>query len=183
MKIAKKLTVKEFGNLSVDTLRAKTVAAGAELFFVGRIYGSTRAQEVVETPHGVAIKFKGEFRGVGFDGEEVFSSVCYLPAPADDLLSGALNSAQGEGKAGSVNIEFGFDFYTAQDKGITGYKYVCKPLVETAASDPVARLAASFAPVPLKLAGDAQLALGDESGDKAPEGAQEAEGGKKGGKK
>lgn len=176
MKIAKKLTVKEFGNLTVDALRKLTEAAGDELFFVGRIYGSTRAQEVVETPHGVAIKFKGEFRGVGYDGEEVFSSVCYLPAPADDLLSGALNGAQGEGKTGSVNIEFGFDFYTAKDKGITGYKYVCKPLVETAASDPVARLAASFAPVPLKLAAEPQLTLGtDTSAEEAP-----ADGGKGG---
>jgi len=181
MKIAKKLTVKEFGNLTVDALRKKTEAAGDELFFVGRIYGAVRAQEVVETPHGVAIKFKGEFRGVGFDGEEVFSSVVYLPAPSDELLSGALNTAQGDKAAGSVTVEFGFDFYTAKDKGITGYKYVCKPLVETAASDPVARLAASFAPPPLKLAGDAQLALGtDTPADEAPAGDTEGKGGKAG---
>lgn len=163
MKIAKKLTVKEFGNLNVARLLAHTLESDktGAVFFVGRIYGSVRAQEVVDTPHGTAIKFKGEFRGVGFDGEEVFSAVCYLPDPADQLLSGILSEVQGGDAAIKQNVEFAFDFFTAPDKGATGYKYVCKPLLDAAPSDPVAKLAAGLPP--LQLARPESLQLADQS--------------------
>lgn len=162
LKMAKKLSTKEFGNLTVKALRDKVAAAAetGDRFFIGRMFGSVRRQEVVETPHGVSIKFIGEVRGQGWDGTDVFSGVCYLPDPAEGLLSAALNDAQGDDATARVSVEFAFDFFAVEDKGVTGYKYVVESLIDVAPSDPVAKLAGTLPPLMLgKPEGNGQAVL------------------------
>jgi hypothetical protein len=159
----KKITVKEFGNLTTTSMLAKVTESEGGKFFVGRIYGAARAQSVVETAYGGSIKFVGEFRGMGWDGQEIFSAVCYLASPADELLSAALNEATGDGKQGKVSVEFAFDYYAVPDKGILGYKYVVESLLDVQASDPIASLGASLPPLVLIAAPQTVLQLEDKS--------------------
>ncbi len=159
----KKITVKEFGNLTTTTMLSKVNEAEGNKFFVGRIYGAARSQSVVETAYGGSIKFTGEFRGMGWDGQEIFSAVCYLANPADELLSAALNEATGDGKQGKVSVEFAFDYYAVPDKGILGYKYVVESLLDVQASDPIASLGASLPKLVLIAAPQTTLQLEDKS--------------------
>lgn len=163
MALVKKITTKEFGNLTIKQLAAKVEDAGGKTF-IGRIYGSARRKELVETPHGVSVKFMGEFRGEGFDGVQLVSGVCYLPEVAENALAQVMDDVQGGEDAARVNVEFGFDVFAITDKGATGYKYIVEPLLEVKPSDVVASLAAGFAPLPLA-APAAPAALGHEGGD------------------
>lgn len=166
----KKLATKEFGNLDVESLLAKTQEAPGKRFFVGRIYGIARRQEIVTTTYGPSIKFVGEFRGDGWDGSELFASTCYLPDPIDQMLSSALNQAVGDGTDSKASVEFGFDIYTVPDKGVTGYKYITETLLNVAASDPMVALKGRFAPLQLAAPADEQGKLGlDEPETPEPE--------------
>jgi len=173
MKTLKKLTLKDLNNFKKGVLKAK-VEASDEPVFVGRILGSVRAQESVPSPYGEALKFKGTFVGYAADGEEARAVVCYLPSPVDEMLSQQINELQGDKPKLEAPVDFALDVFAVEDKGETGYKYVCKPLLETKVADPIAALLTS---VPaLKLAAPtAQAAIGSDKTDPPAETAETAE--------
>lgn len=139
MKVLKKLTLKDLNNFKKGTLAAKCEEVGGEVF-VGRIVGSVRAQESVPSPYGEALKFKGTFVGYSQNGEEARSVVAYLPSPIDQMLSDQINELQGDSAKLENPVEFALDVYAVSDKCEAGYKYVCKPLLETKMADPVAAI-------------------------------------------
>lgn len=139
MKVLKKLTLKDLNNFKKGTLASLCEESGGEVF-VGRIVGSVRAQESVPSPYGEALKFKGTFVGYSQNGEEARSVVAYLPSPIDQMLSDQINDLQGDKGKLENPVEFALDVYAVADKCEAGYKYVCKPLLETKMADPVAAL-------------------------------------------
>lgn len=148
MKLLKKMSHAGLNNTTPAQVKA-LVDASESAVFIARIIGLVRGQEVISTPHGSSLKFKGEFRGWGIDGEEAMSPVAYLPSPFDELLSNQINDIQGEDGQAKVSVEFGLDVFAVKDKGTVGYKFVVKPLAEAAPSDPLATLQKSFAPLHL----------------------------------
>lgn len=148
MKLLKKLTLKDLNNFKPGTLKA-AVTDSEEAVFVGRILGSVRAQQVIPSPYGEAIKFKGTFQGYGVDGEEARSTVAYFPSPVDELLSNQIREIQGDKDRLETPVEIALDVFAVADKGETGYKYICKPLLETKVADPIAALLAQVKPLQL----------------------------------
>lgn len=115
--------------------------------FVGRIMGSVRGYDVVPSPFGDAIAFKGSIAGFGSDGEESRSSKCFLPEPASTLLAEALDGREDD----KASIEFGFDFSVTHDdkEGSKGYQYRTANLIEPKDADPLAALVSSAQPLRL----------------------------------
>lgn len=148
MKLLKKLAVAQLSNLSVSQLAALVPNSEAGAVFVGRIAGSARSYETVQTTFGESLKFKGEFRGWDMAGEMAASVVAYLPAPVDEMLRDAIENARqnaGEG-AKSAPVDFAFDILIVHDpkEGSKGYQYRVRTLTESAVSDPVAALLGSL---------------------------------------
>jgi len=172
MKTLKKITLKDLNNFKKGALKA-LVAAASEPVFVGRIIGSVRAQESVPSPYGEALKFKGTFVAYGHDGEEARAVVAYLPSPVDEMLSQQINELQG-GKPKLENpVDFALDVFAVEDSGETGYKYLCKPLLETKVADPLAAILGNVAPLKLS-APVAQAAIGTDAKEEAPATTEEA---------
>lgn len=156
LSILKKITM-----ASVNTLSKGGFKGITDVVFGMRILGQARAFEVVQTPYGDALKFKGEFRAWGQEGNECVSSVAYLPSPVDEMLKTALEN--GEGKP----VEFAFDVEVVPDESSTvGYVYRVKTLTEAAPSDPVARLASNLPPLQLPSQGQESLPLEGSSENK-----------------
>lgn len=168
MKVLKKLSVKEINGLTKEATKKLVDAQdGAELF-MGRFVGICRNVEVKDTDYGGALKFVGEFRATGRDGEESYAPVAYLPSPFDELLSEQINEIKGADGNAKVSVEFGLDVYAIHDpKGAVGYKFICRPLKEAAPSNPLAALMATFKPLALPSA-PAALAIGNDSSEEAP---------------
>lgn len=183
MKVLKKLTLKDLNNFKKGALKA-LVEASADPVFVGRILGSVRGQESVPSPYGDALKFKGTFVGYAVNGEEARAVVCYLPSPVDQMLSDQINEIQGDAARLESPIDFALDVFAVEDKGETGYKYVCKPLLETKQADPIAALVGQLPA--LNLAAPATPGIGQDKPE-TPEtpdaGTEEPAKGAKGGKK
>lgn len=156
--ILKKMSLTGLNNWKKGVLKAQCEENDKPVF-VGRIIGVVRSQESVPTPFGVALKFKGEFRGYAQDGAESMAVVCYLPSPFDEMLSNQINEIQGDEATLKAAVEFGIDVFAVADKGETGYKFICQPLKEAAPSDPVAALLKSFAPLQIQAKADAAPAL------------------------
>lgn len=139
MEIMKKMSV---GGMNGVTAGFKDVT---EARLVARIFGIVRSTETKDTNIGRSYKFVGEFRGVNGDGEEFSSPVCYLPSPADGLLTEAVAAAAG------APVNFGFDIFVSPKPKRTpvdlGYEYKVKPLLDTKPSDPMAALMAAAAPL------------------------------------
>ena len=114
---------------------------------VGRIFGRVDSVESKPSNFGDYLRFKGSIKAINEEREECFSSVLILPSPADTLLADAL--LQDKDKMG---VTFAFDIIlhpvpkkTPVDRG---YKYIVKPLMETAADDPLKALQASLPALP-----------------------------------
>lgn len=179
MKVLTKITLKDLNNFKPGTLKAQVQASDAPVF-VGRIVGSVRAQFVKASPYGEAIGFKGTFVGYGVDGEESRAVTCYLPSPVDQMLSDQINELQGEKDRLENPVDFALDVFATADKGETGYKYICKPLLETAVADPIANLLKTVAPLKLeapKAEGEGEKKEGETPETPAPEGEKKEEGG------
>lgn len=142
MQIARKITVG-----TINGIRGGFVVAEGETRLVGRIYGMAGAVETKESTYGPYQRFKGEFRAINEDGEEIGAPILMLPEPASGMLAAAL--ATESGKSG---VQFGFDIFVQstpkKQPGDRGYQYVIKPLLETAPSDPLKALAASLPALP-----------------------------------
>lgn len=112
---------------------------------VARIFGIARSCETKDTNLGRSYKFVGEFRGINGDGEEFSAPVCYLPSPADGMLTEAIAAADGS------PVNFGFDIFVSPKEKRTpidlGYEYKIKPLLDTKPSDPMAALMAGVTPL------------------------------------
>jgi len=161
--ILKKMSLAGLNNWKKGVLKAQVEASDAPIF-VGRILGIVRGQESVPTPFGAALKFKGEFRGYGQDGNESMAVVCYLPSPFDQMLSDQVNEIQGSDATLKSAVEFGLDVFAVVDKGETGYKFMCQPLKEAAPSDPLKALVSSFEPLKIGAA-PAAPALGHDKAE------------------
>jgi len=183
MKLLKKMSHKELNNTKPAEVRA-LVDDSKEPVFICRVIGLVRGQETVDTPHGVSIKFKGDFKGWGRDKEVALAPVAYFPAPFDALLSQQINDLKGDDGSKNVTVEFGLDLFAVADSGAVGYKFIVKPLIEVVASDPMKALEASFAPLQLD-APAKQAAIGHEGAEVAADAVttEEPEGSKKGGGK
>ena len=155
MEIAKKITL---GGINGVRKGFKGIT---ETLFVGRIMGIASSVEEGETPMGPYVKFKGDFEGTNMEGEITRAPVCYLIAPADGMLAAAIKASDNK------PVSFGFDFYAVpMADAVLGCAYKVKPLLETAASDPMLALQAAIgAPVPLK---SKQLALPATAPEVAP---------------
>lgn len=171
MKMLKKITIADLNNLKPAQIKELVESAGGEVF-IGRFIGIVRTSEPVNSPHGISHKFKGEFRAWDINGEEAVSPVAYLPSPFDELLLSQIEEIQGEDKAKKVNVEFGLDVFAVPHGGATGYKFICRPLLEAAPSDPLAALAKSFQP--LSLSAPSTPALTDQSAEASVEEKTEA---------
>lgn len=143
MKVLKKLTLKDLNNFKAGALKAQVATAESEVF-VGRIVGSVRSQSVKPSPYGDALCFKGTFVGYSATGEEARAVVCYLPSPVDEMLSQQINDLMGEKSALEAPVDFALDVFAVADKCEAGYKYICKPLLETKVADPIAALLSSI---------------------------------------
>lgn len=166
MIILKKMNIKDMNGFKAGVLKAKC-AESSEPVFVARMLGSVRAQESVPTTYGVAIKFKGTFVGNNAQGEECRSVVCYLPSPVDQMLSDQISELQGDKAQLSAPVEFALDVFAVEDKGETGYKFVCKPLLETKLADPVAALASGLPALKIAAPVDATPAIGQDKPEEA----------------
>ncbi len=160
MQIMKKLTVG-----GVNGVKGGFVGVTAT-FLAMRIMGI--ASEAKNKPglYGDALSFHGEFRAIDQHGEEFAAPICYLPAPADGLLLGAINGAAGQ----PVNFAFDIFVVPVEKKVPTdrGYEFKIKPLLETKPSNPLGDLMATLPPpavtpkVPALPAGEGQEKTGDE---------------------
>ncbi|HKY45598.1 MAG TPA: hypothetical protein VJM50_21090 [Pyrinomonadaceae bacterium] len=148
MKVLNKITLKDLNNFKAGQLKAQCAEAEAPVL-VGRIVGSVRSQSVKASPYGDALCFKGTFVGYGQDGEQSRATACYLPSPIDQMLSDQINELQGDKERLESPVDFALDVFAVPDKGETGYKYVCKPLIETAVADPIAALLGQIKPLSL----------------------------------
>lgn len=138
MKLLKKISIS-----TVNALPKGGFKGIEEKVFAMRVLGQVRASEVINTPYGESIKFKGEFRAWGQDGVECVSAVAYLPSPLDAMLEQALTTSEGR------QVEFAVDVFVRPDEGSSvGYVYEVVTLTEAAPSDPVARLASSVPTLP-----------------------------------
>lgn len=171
MKLLKKMSHSSLNSSTPAAVKALVDASTAPIF-ICRIIGLCRGQEVIKTTFGDSLKFKGEFRGWGADGEESMAPVAYLPSPFDELLSQQINDLQGDDGKKAVTVEFGLDVFAIADKGTVGYKFIVKPLIEAAASDPLAALTKSFAPMSLPnpeaakvLSAPTEEVVSEDSGD------------------
>jgi len=181
MIILKKMNIKDMNGFKAGVLKG-LCAASPDPVFVARMLGSVRAQESVPTTYGVALKFKGTFVGNNAQGEECRSVVCYLPSPVDQMLSDQISEIQGDKASLPAPVEFALDVFAVEDKGETGYKFICKPLLETKLADPVAALSAALPA--LKLAAPAAApAIGQDKPETPETPAEEAAPAAKAGKK
>jgi hypothetical protein len=137
--------------LSPKTLMPNIKAVGRSLdensglIFIGRMLGLARSMEPVETDFGIAMKFKGEFRG--FDSGEVqyIASVAYFPAVVAEPLEQALLGRTDQNAA----IDFAFDLFIQYDvTSAPGYVFVAEVHSEPAASEPLAGLMAQLPHLP-----------------------------------
>lgn len=179
MKLLKKISVKELNNSTKEKTRATVDAGGGEPVFLGRFIGICRDVGTKETDYGDSLKFIGEFRAIGIDGEEAFAPVAYLPDPFDKLLADQIAEIK-KTEGAKVAVEFGVDVFGVPDKGAVGYKFLCKPLTEAQPSNPLAALMASFKP--LGVSGPAATPALEHSPEPAAEGddtAKAAKAGKK----
>lgn len=174
MKLLKKMSHSSLNSSTPAAVKALVDASAAPIF-ICRIIGLCRGQEVIKTTFGDSLKFKGEFRGWGADGEESMAPVAYLPSPFDELLSQQINDLQGDDGKKAVTVEFGLDVFAIADKGTVGYKFIVKPLIEAAASDPLAALTKSFAPMALPNPEAAKVlaAPAEEVSDETPDEVEE----------
>lgn len=183
MKVLKKITLKDLNNFKSGALKAQ-VAGSVESVFVGRIVGSVRSQNVKASPYGDALCFKGTFVGYGQNGEESRAVVCYLPSPVDQMLSDQINDLQGDKPQLEAPVDFALDVFAVEDKCEAGYKYICRPLLETKVADPIAALLGGIPA--LSLPAPATPAIGQDKPETpepdvigTPDPTQAAKGGKK----
>ncbi len=158
MKVLKKLTLKDLNNFKAGALKAQVATAESEVF-VGRIVGSVRSQSVKPSPYGDALCFKGTFVGYSATGEEARAVVCYLPSPVDEMLSAQINELQGDKPQLEAPVDFALDVFATADKCEAGYKYICKPLLETKVADPIAVLLANVPKLAIAALAQPQLTL------------------------
>lgn len=157
--MAKLTILKKISMSTVNTLSKGGFKGITAQVFGMRILGMARGFEVVQTPYGDSLKFKGEFRAFGQEGNECASSVAYLPSPVDEMLKSAIEN--GDGKP----VEFAFDVNVVPDESSSvGYVYRVETLTEAAPSDPVARLVNSLPTLPKP----AQEALPLEGAEQQP---------------
>jgi hypothetical protein len=139
MQIARKISVGSINGVKSGFKGIK------EPTLVGRLVGQAMGVSAHESEKGTYQKFKGEFRAINADGEEIAAPVMYLPSPAQEMLADAINAA--DGKA----VAFGFDIFAVPNPtAVLGYEYKIKPLLETAPSDPVKQLMAGLPPLEIK---------------------------------
>ncbi len=105
-------------------------------FLAMRVVGIAREYEnKTSETMGISQQFKGEFRAFNKDGQEFASPVCYLPEPAQGLLKGALDGADGGA------VEFGFDIMVHPNKtAIKGYEFAVSTLLPAKPSESLAAL-------------------------------------------
>lgn len=132
-----------------------TVCALPKTFFkevtketpIMRVAGIVRGHELVPTPYGEAVKFKGEFRAIDLTRdapENCAGAACYLPAPVDQMLLSALIENPG------AALEFAYDIAVVPDeKSNVGYQYRVRTLTESKPSDPMAALLEKASATPL----------------------------------
>lgn len=162
MQIARKISV---GSINGVKAGFKGVT---ETTLVGRLVGQAMAATQHDGEKGSYTKFKGEFRAINADGEEVAAPVMFLPSPAQEMLADAVKAA--EGKA----VAFGFDVFVVPNAtAVLGYEYKIKPLLETAPSDPLKALMAGLPAMELKPK-QAALEMSPTDGAKSDEAKTEA---------
>ena len=150
MELVGKLTPKALGwdRNNIGTEVAKVPAAGGQVL-LGRIAGIVSGlRESVNGDTGdIMTGLKGNFRGISSNTElkPVTSGVCYLPGGIQDMIEGALASAQDETNGGSkkATVNFAIDLYAIPATNKAGYSFKAENLVEASATDPLAALLAS----------------------------------------
>ena len=140
MKIARKLSV---GGINNIRNKFKNVI---ERRHVADIWGICRMAEEKTTENmGSYTKFSGEFFGKNAEGEEFVACVCFLPEPAQGMVSQAVIAGLSDSGAVFSGVEFGFRIFVEPDeKSPLGYSYACHSMLDfkpsTALSDLTARL-------------------------------------------
>lgn len=94
----------------------------------------------------------GTFRGIPSDTERdiISSGVCFMPpniqSMIEDQFEDELNSDGEVIKEGIRSLEFGYEVSVVRSNNPQGYSWAFRPLIEPAASDPLAALMAKIDP-------------------------------------
>lgn len=117
----------------------KLAASSKQTVFCGRFFGEVTAMKTKEQRNGNFYSyFVGEFRAIGPDGKHYSSEKLFLFGSLSEKIESMLKSSNSP-------VEFAVDiFATPSDKAGVGYVYASKSLIETAASDRIAKIAESL---------------------------------------
>lgn len=132
--LLRKITVKD---LMGD--KPSTPAKKGQYVPLCHVFGLASDVTVMSNDKGEYARFSGRFNGVALTGANVgtlFESFkMIIPEPGSSMLFAALNETE------SKTVEFAFEIGVKQDdKSMTGYIYMAKPLFQAAPNDPMAQL-------------------------------------------
>lgn len=114
-----------------------------------RMYGRATGLKYVDNKSTGTIdtKFTGTFEAVNLQNGNLFrSGVLYLPKGVSEMLESAVNSANKDDAAGSV--DFAFEIRSVKASNPIGYSYEAVPLIKPAEADELEQLREKFLPTP-----------------------------------
>jgi len=141
MELVGKLSPKAMGwdRNAIGTETAKVPADGGKVL-LGRIVGivSGLKQTVNNDTGDIQTGLKGNFRGFSSlpNKEPVTSGVCYLPGGIQEMIEGALATAQ-EGGDKKATVNFAIDLFAIPATNKAGYWFKADNIVEMSAADPL----------------------------------------------
>jgi hypothetical protein len=129
--------------------RIERPADGAPPKALFNIYGVTHSIKRGQTTMGEYTAFLGNFEAVNLDTGEIFAGgKAFLPRVVEEMVVGALASAQAGGDV-SASVQFALQVgIRTEPKNAYGYVYTCTPLVEIAQGDVLQHLRAVGAATP-----------------------------------
>ena len=142
------MTIKTVGCAPKDAIRQD------KQVFMCRIYGEATSAKTKEARSGDAYTyligiFRAERPSKG-DAETAVGPVCVFESEKLFLPSGIQEKIESQLTATGKPVQFGYDIYSTPDSQVTvGYRYAAAAVVETAASDRLAVMAAELVAKPL----------------------------------
>jgi len=152
-KIIRTITTKAVaGKVDFD----KLYATPNKQMTLAKIFGIASKAKPDESDLGAFIRFGGRFRGINYETGETFEAgSLILPATAQDMLAGILESVEG-------SVEFAFEIGVHYDAtAVTKYVFDIVPLFEASNDDPLERLSRRVESAPAQIA-DKSKAKADE---------------------
>lgn len=121
MEILNKITIK---GICPDI---ETVLGDQKEKAIARIIGIVKDKEEVLGPYGKSYRLKGEFKATNLiNKNEFFSSACFLPGLAEDLVLGQMDPQADNA------IQFAFIIGIKAAKNKAGYEFSVQPLIKPA---------------------------------------------------